>query len=117
MNKESTMQCVRVLLGGADPNRPRFDDECLRKGLEAAVADTNVINPKNQQNHTLDTAPDAWIACVPEGAAAHCLRERADQLKASDSKASATYRSLANSHDRQFRDAAKRVMANRPRSA
>jgi hypothetical protein len=34
---------------------------------EAAVADTNVINPKNQQKHTLDTAPDAWKTCVPEG--------------------------------------------------
>jgi hypothetical protein len=111
------MQYVREILGDTDPNHPRFDDECLRKGLEAAVADTNVINPKNQQKHTLDTAPGAWMACVPEGAAAHCLRRRADQLKASDPKASATFRSLANSHDRQFRNAAKRVMANRPTSA
>ncbi len=117
MNKEKMMQYVREFLGDTDTDHPRFDDECLRKGLEAAVADTNVINPKNQQKHTLDTAPDAWVACVPEGAAAHCLRERADQLEASDPKASARFRAVADSHDRQFRDAAKRVMANRPTSA
>lgn len=117
MNRETMMQYVREILGDTDTNHPRFDDDCLRRGLEAAIADTNVINPKNQQKHTLDTVPDGWQACVPEGAAAHCLRERADQLDASDPKRSATFRALADGHDRQFRNTAKRVMANRPRSA
>src|ERR1700724_2484380 len=99
MNREKMMQYVRVLLGDTDTSHPRFDDDCLRRGLEAAVADTNVINPKNQQKHTLDTAPDAWLACVPEGAAVHCLRERADQLEPSDPKASARFRALADNHD------------------
>ena len=117
MNREKMVQSVRVLLGDSETNYRCFDDECLLKGLEDAVAETNVINPRNQQRFTLDTAPDAWMACVPFGAAAHCLRQHADQLEASDSKASATYRSLANSHDREFKNAAKRVMANRPASA
>jgi hypothetical protein len=117
MNRETMMQYVREILGDTDTNHPRFDDDCLRRGLEAAIADTNVINPKNQQKHTLDTVPDGWLACVPEGAAAHCLRERADQLDTSDPKGSARFRALADSHDRQFRNTAKRVMANRPTSA
>jgi hypothetical protein len=110
------LEHVRALLGDKDPGTPQFDDQSIRRGLDAAVAETNTINSRNKQTHTLETAPETWMACVPEGAAAFCLRERSRQLSTSDAKRSAQLASLASSYSRQFKDMAKRVMANRPAS-
>ena len=116
MNQDRMMEYVRTLLGDTDRSQPRFDDPSIRRGLDAAINETNTINPKNPQAHTLESAPETWMACVPEGAAAFCLEERAQQLARSDPEASQQLSALAKSQRSQFKTMAKRVMANRPAS-